>query len=508
MKKQCSTLIMALACLMLFQIGSRAQLALPGTNLGNTLESTWGYPAPTKALIDAMHNAGFKTVRVPCAWYFNSTNGTINSSYMTQVTNVVNWAIADGMYVVINDHWDTGWFSSADFSSYNSTLNTQNVNLWTQVANNFKNTSSTQLLFACTNEPNANNQTQTTVLYQYYQNWINAIRANGGNNATRWLVLQGPGCNIDNTCAWGTSMPSDSAHKLMMEVHDYDPYQFTLMDGDQSWGAMFYFWGNGYHSSTLTSRNATWGEESYFVTEFNKMKTNFKDRGYPVLMGEWRAEPKGSHSDLTGSNITLNYDACTYWDKYFENLCAQYGFYATAWDTPGQIFDWTTGAVKDQTQINALLGVSAVPPPGSYSSGISNGNHAVVPQNATGARLDAYGWSGANQTKVEIWNGGTQTWAFTNRGIGIYQIAEAWNTSACLDVYGFGGSGTNVNIWACSGSSNQQWGAISDGGSIYEFEPQHALGTRLDVAGGANTNGTQIDIYTKNSQNNQKWAIN
>jgi aryl-phospho-beta-D-glucosidase BglC (GH1 family) len=363
MKNRFVGLLSAVVCLALSSVGY-AQLALPGTNLGNTLESTWGYPAPTKALIDSMARAGFKTLRVPCAWSYNSTNGVINAAYMTQVTNVVNWAIADGMYVVLNDHWDTGWFSSADFTSYNPALNTQLINMWNQIAANFQNTSSTQLLFACTNEPNATTQAQTTVLYQYYQNWINAIRATGGNNATRHLVLQGPGCNIDNTCAWGMAMPSDPANKLMMEVHCYDPYQFTLMTSNQTWGNMFYFWGSGYHVTNrkLVGRNATWGEESWIQSEFAKMKTNFKDRGYPVLMGEWRAEPKPAERDLSGQYITQNYNSCTYWNKYFENACAQYGFYATCWDTPSQLFDWTTGAVKDQTQINSVLGTSCVAP--------------------------------------------------------------------------------------------------------------------------------------------------
>ena len=172
----------------------------PGINLGNTLESTWGYTAPTKALIDSMHNAGFKTLRVPCAWSFNSTNGTINSAYMAQVKQVVDWALADGMYVIINDHWDTGWFERNGFNSYDSAINSKLINLWTQVANTFKWYDSDKLSFACANEPDANSQAKTNVLYQYDQNWIKAIRANGGGNAVRWLIVQGPNTNIDETC--------------------------------------------------------------------------------------------------------------------------------------------------------------------------------------------------------------------------------------------------------------------------------------------------------------------
>jgi len=210
----------AITCLALpSAVSATTVMPSPGFNLGNTLESTWGYTPPTKALIDSIHNAGFKTLRVPCAWDFNSTNGTINAAYMTQVTNVVNWALADGMYVIINDHWDNGWFERepGGFNSYDPNLNNKLINIWTQVANNFKWFDSDKLSFACANEPNPGTQAQTTVLYQYYQNWINAMRANGGGNAARWLVVQAPSpWDWSVLLNYGLNMPADPAHKLMI----------------------------------------------------------------------------------------------------------------------------------------------------------------------------------------------------------------------------------------------------------------------------------------------------
>jgi aryl-phospho-beta-D-glucosidase BglC (GH1 family) len=337
----------------------------PGINLGNTLESTWGYTVPTKATIDGMAAAGFKTLRVPCAWqYHSNTQGTIDPAFMTQVTNVVNWAIADGMYVVINLH---DYHFLYPFNRYDRKLNTKNINLWTQVANNFKNTDSTKLAFACSNEPEANSQTETNILYQYYQNWVTAMRATGGGNATRWLVVQGPNTNIDNMVAWGTAMPADPANKLMIEAHYYDPYQFTLMTTDETWGAMFYFWGAGYHvANGPTNRNAGWGEEAWVQTQFTKLKTNFTDRGYPVLLGEWRAfyQSQWGHSqpDLTGQYITQNYNSSTYWNKVIANQIASYGFSGTAWAIQYDLFDSGTGAVLDQTQVDSVKGISAVAP--------------------------------------------------------------------------------------------------------------------------------------------------
>jgi aryl-phospho-beta-D-glucosidase BglC (GH1 family) len=344
-----------------------AQLPMPshGWNLGNTMEATcgvgcWG-PPPNQALINSVAAAGFNTVRIPCAWMTHSNaRGVIDSTYMAQVQQVVDWCYAEGLYVIINDHWDNGWFDNSNFNVYSKNLNSKMLNMWTQVANNFKNYD-LHLLFACANEPPANTAAQTTVLYKYFQNFVTTVRGTGGNNAIRWLVVQAPSGNIDYAYNWVTAMPMDPANHTMLEGHFYDPWQFSNMTSDQSWGAMFYFWGAAYHTAGLASRNANWGEESYTDGELDKARS-FVTRGIPVLLGEWRAEPKPAEPDLTGQYITQNYNSVTYWDYYFHNGANSRGMYCTCWDTPGQIFDWTTGAVLDQTQINALLGKSYVAP--------------------------------------------------------------------------------------------------------------------------------------------------
>jgi len=340
-----------------------AVMPMPGINLGNTLESTWGYTHPTKALIDSIKNAGFKTLRVPCAWNFNSTNGTINAAYMTEVKNVVDWALADGLYVIINDHWDGGWFERNGFNSYDPAINSKLINLWTQVANTFKWYDSDKLSFACANEPDAPSQAKTNVLYQYEQNWINAMRANGGGNAVRWLIVQGPNTNIDNTCNWGKNVPSDPANKRMVEVHDYDPFDYTLMTTDESWGTWKAFWGYNYHvSKQLTNRNVAAGnDESLIQINLDKMRTNFTNRGIPVLIGEYKAE-LDNQSVLTGSYKDQNYRSVTHWDKFMVNEITARGFSGTCWNTQNDLFNSSTGAVMDWNLLNAMLGKSEYPP--------------------------------------------------------------------------------------------------------------------------------------------------
>ena len=95
-----------------------AKLMYPGWNLGNTLEATgnglgaetaWQPTQTTQQVIDAVKAAGFKAIRIPCSWDIHSTNGTIDAQWMARVKQVVDYCINDGLYVVLNDHWDNGW---------------------------------------------------------------------------------------------------------------------------------------------------------------------------------------------------------------------------------------------------------------------------------------------------------------------------------------------------------------------------------------------------------------
>ncbi len=147
---------------------------------------------------------------------------------------------------------------------------------------------------------------------------------------------------------------------------------------------------------------------------------------------------------------------------------------------------------------------------GGGSGGLT-GNHTLRPQNASGSCLDVNNWGGAG-TAMQIWScsgGSNQSYSFVNQGSNIYEIEPTYDSALCLDVYGRKSSnGTEVDVWTCNGQSNQKWGAISDGGSIYELAPQNATGARLDVSGSGTSNGTKVDIWSATSGSDQKWAIN
>lgn len=363
---------------LLLPVFSFAQLPAPtyGWNLGNTLEppggeGAWG-PAATQQLINAVAASGFNTIRIPVAWDSHANQRTlqIDPAWMARVKQVVDWSRAANLTVIINCHWDGGWFDSSGFRRFDAKINKKVQSYWTQIGNTFKNYDS-KLIFACANEPDADTQAETAVLMQYYQTFVNTVRATGGNNTTRWLAVQGPQTNIDKTYDWFTLPTDPTPGRLIAEVHYYDPYNFTLMAADESWGYQAYFWGQGYHTSVpnLLVRNSTWGEEDWLAGQLQKMKTKFVDQGVPVMIGEFGAMRRTGYPDLTGTELNRHLASRTYFNEAIVTLSNQNGIRPVYWDAGGLgsntmwLFDRNTAAVIDPDSIRALTGGAALPPP-------------------------------------------------------------------------------------------------------------------------------------------------
>jgi len=326
-----------------------------GWNLGNSLEAIWGYSYPTAAPFYTAANAGFNAVRIPCAWDSNAnqTNYQISASYMAQVKQAVDWAIAAGMYVVINDHWDGGWLVIG--TNVDPTINAKMNAYWTQIATTFADYDN-HLLFAAANEPTVGSPEEMDTLMFYYQTFVNAVRGVGGNNTNRWLVLQGGG-----DTSWLNSLPTDpTTNRLMVEYHCYTPFQFTQLTSDASWGIMYYFWGPAYHYSGDPTRNATQPEEGYIDSGFQQLTDQYVSKGIPVMVGEFQAAAK---SFLTGTEAAYNSASAYYWNKYVVDSAHVHGLSPFYWSTPGSPFDWTTGAVNDPQAVSVLTGGIAPPPP-------------------------------------------------------------------------------------------------------------------------------------------------
>lgn len=308
-----------------------------GINLGNTLEACdsnvgiktnaplsyetyWGQPKTTQAIIDGMKAAGFDTIRIPVAWMTNATHlyegdYTIDAGYMDRVEEVVRYARKAGMYVIINDHWDGGWYGMFGSESAETRALAMEAykGMWQQIAERFRDYSD-YLIFESANEELGGRFDENSPLYcsdsvvtylndderyaltnEINQTFVDVVRATGGNNATRFLLIAGYSTNIDQTCDDRFQMPKDTVDsKLMVSVHYYDPWSYC-----------------GASSAASATK---WGKVSdyeYMDQQLAKM-TKFTEAGYGVVIGEYGALPcSDGLKDNTLAYHTAFLDACT-----------------------------------------------------------------------------------------------------------------------------------------------------------------------------------------------------
>ena len=330
-----------------------------GCNLGNTLEAicsedVWGAGKTSQRVIDSIKAAGFNTIRVPAAWFCHSDTVTniIDSAWIARVKEVVDFCINDSLYTILNIHWDQGWLDHHINVDDSAKVNTRQRAYWTQIAEYFKDYDE-YLLFAGSNEPPAKDATGMSILLSYHQTFIDAVRATGGNNSSRTLIIQGPSSDIELTNKLFNTLPTDQiADRLIVEVHYYTPYQFCLMNEDANWGKMFYYWGKGYHSTTDVTHNTNWGEESDVEKYFEMMKTKFVDKGMPVIIGEYGAYKRNIGAP---SNKELHDASVEYYHRYVVKSAIRKGIIPFLWDTPGGLFNRSTGAVRDRGILNAIM---------------------------------------------------------------------------------------------------------------------------------------------------------
>ena len=329
-----------------------------GWNLGNTLEAicgenAWGAGHTSQQLIDSVKAAGFNTVRIPVSWFCHSDTVTsvIDKEWIARVKEVADYCIKDDMYVILNMHWDKGWLENRVNKANQGIVNKRQRAYWTQIANYFK-AYDEHLLFAGTNEPNAHDSIQMSVLMTYHQTFVDAVRATGDNNSSRTLIIQGPATDVEDTYKLMKTMPKDKiADRLMAEVHYYTPYQFCLMENDADWGKKFYYWGKDNHSATEITRNASWGEENDVDKNFGKMKAQFVDKGIPVIIGEFGA---GKRKLSQPSDQALNNASVESYYRQVVKSAVSKGLIPICWDVPGWLFNRSTGAILDQGIIKAI----------------------------------------------------------------------------------------------------------------------------------------------------------
>ncbi len=340
-----------------------------GINIGNTMECTegegsWGGVKVNKAYIKGLKAAGFNAVRIPCAWNSHlADNKTyeIDASWLQRVKQVVTWCVDNGLYVVLNDHWDGGWLEDNIFdASKEADITAEQKAIWTQIASNF-NSFDEHLLYAACNEPGMNETSSggkswksdasaVARVIKYEQTMIDAVRATGGNNATRVLIMPGLGVSISDIYDYQPALPTDQvADRLMVEAHFYEPYQFALMEEEASWGKMYYFWGKDNKVSGSDRNTPDEYAEAWVDKQMAKMKAKYVDQGIPVILGEFSA----SFRNLS-ENQAEHDKSVVYYGEYVAKVAKNNGLVPFYWET-GSVINRTDGTVKKQAVVDGLV---------------------------------------------------------------------------------------------------------------------------------------------------------
>ncbi|MBR8534054.1 cellulase family glycosylhydrolase [Carboxylicivirga sediminis] len=286
-----------------------------GWNLGNTLdtkdadETMWGNPLAQKELIDAIRAKGFKTLRVPVTWQYHMGDAPdyiIEESWLNRVKEVVNYGLDNDMYVIVNIHHDEEWVIPA--YDHLDAAKEQLAKVWTQIANHLK-AYDEHLVFETLNETrlkgSAEEWTGGTAegrdcINQFHQVAVKAIRATGGNNSERYIMISPYAASSSEVALTGLVLPADK--NLIVSVHNYFPYKFALAETDYvtSWG--------------------TDADKQALDAELDRLVSLFINKDIAVVMGEWGSL---NHDNLTHRKVHA---------AYFAQGCLERGICPIWWD--------------------------------------------------------------------------------------------------------------------------------------------------------------------------------
>lgn len=358
----------------------------PGFNIGNTFDShpngetSWGNPVVNRQFIKGLADAGVGTVRLPVTWYqFADEVYTISPAAMERIREVVDWILEEGMYVIINTHHDDViWLKALGLSDTRiKNIDDQFRTYWAQIAVAFRDYDE-RVIFAGLNEPEPGKESddkghvgEMGGLAVYEQSFVDVVRSTGGRNAYRCLVIQAPYTNTDNYEKFG-SMPVDKvSDRLMGEVHFY-PWLFTLKEEDstESWGWMKFFWGkdNKEAAEAITKDLAghpgkdRWDStsEEDIISELERIKGLYCDKGYPVILGEYGAiMDRDKFLTANQTALNLNHKSRNDFNYFVAKEAFSRGIIPFLWDT-GEAVTRRTGEIsKDYLLPPVINGVNA-----------------------------------------------------------------------------------------------------------------------------------------------------
>ena len=255
-----------------------------GWNLGNALdavntwtnpitpeasETAWGNPVTTKAMITEVKKTGFNAVRIPVTWsQWTDGSGNIDTTWLARVKEVVDYAVSQDMYAIINIHHDGANGVADNWLTQGTAQQAKFTAMWKQIANYFADYGQ-ELVFESMNEVEISDDQIKTL----NQAFVDTVRATGGNNANRLLLVPAASNNTDKLLSSAFTAPTDSANMIAVSCHYYEPPTFCVAELDSTWGY-----------------DADWGTNADMTaakSDFDALKSKFVDNGIPVIIGEY-----------------------------------------------------------------------------------------------------------------------------------------------------------------------------------------------------------------------------
>ena len=302
-----------------------------GWNLGNSLEAegtetSWGNPATTADMIKSIKGEGFNAVRIPVRWgqHCDMSTMTIDEKWLSRVKEIVDWCLAEDMYVIINTHHDL-WLEHYPTNAKKTELNEKLGKLWTNIATAFADYDG-RLAFAGLNEVNAEGNWGLTPTQENYdvtnsfnQTFVDAVRATGGNNALRNLVVQSYRCNPTMGLT-NLVVPTDpTPNRLSVEFHYYDPYSFC-----SGAAGSYNYWGIAFSDKGTVTPD---GNEKSLANFFLTIREKWWEQGLGVVIGEYGCSCHYTTADKVTQEANMQY-----YMKCLVSEARKNGFAAFVWD--------------------------------------------------------------------------------------------------------------------------------------------------------------------------------
>ena len=290
-------------------------------------ETAWGNPVVTKEMIQAVKNAGFNAIRIPIRWQCHITDVptmSIDPDWIDRIKTVVGWCLDNDLKVIINAHHEK-WLESRPTSQYKEENCNKLKLLWKNIASAFADYDS-RLAFAGTNEVHVSGywgkpeRENLEVQNAYNQKFVEAVRATGGNNAQRHLIVQTYVCNpwfgIENG---DFIIPKDAEgngnNYMSVEFHYYQPWSYA---GDCTYD----YWGDAYKDAgKIPAEN-----EKTMTDFFDKAVNTWSNKGLGIVIGEWGV------TDHYKSNSEKVHENMTYYCKFLTTEARTRGFSTFVWD--------------------------------------------------------------------------------------------------------------------------------------------------------------------------------